>query len=506
MPTIKTTLNKRTAKVIYLLILATALAFSINNYTDTDLFYMIPTGNYILQHGIPQINPFVTTSGLQMTIQNWLYCIIIASIYNIARSPGLYIFFMIQIYAMLIVLYKILKPNNDPILAFIATVTSGYTLYYFNIRPEIITTTLVLTQILTLNKYRMTHNRKWLLIWPILTLLEINIHASYWIMHYIILIPYFVPFINTKWVKNDYLNITERKDTVIAILTTIPALFINPYKTKMITYVFQSILSPEFKSIKNYINEQTTGLVGRESIIVLIVTTTVIIITIYKKKLTSTTLYMYIGISILVCATLKWISFEPIVCVLLAKNIINKKTLPIQNLLKNDQEYKKTIYTFILICIGLITLNTQTQTFIPEIYQEMKPLVDKIKNPNAYIYTTFAKSNYLSYRGFKVHHDARPELYTKELSKKSTKILRDLEKILNNNPNPGFYQKFLERENFDYLILSKENTFKLYLNMHPEQYTKISTNKSMTLYKRNDITNWSKKKQLNKTKQLLNLS
>lgn len=492
MPTTKTILDKQTTKVIYLLLLATALAFGTNHYTDTDLFYMIPTGQYILDHGIPQTNPFITTPGLQMTIQNWLYCIIITGIYNIAKSPGLYIFFIAQIYAMLTTLYKIIKPNNNPVLAFIAATISGYTVTYINIRPEMLTTTLILIQIYTLNRYRSTQKQKWLYIWPLLTLLEINMHASYWIMHYIILLPYFVPFIKTKWVMNDHLTKHEMKPVIITTLATIPTLFINPYGIKMITYVFQAILSPEFNMIKKHIGEQGHGYLSIEYLPILLITCTVVVLLIYKKKITSSTLYMFIGISLLLITSLKWINFEPIICALLSQTMIKNKQVKINNILNNDQEYKKTIAVLLGLCITTLILSIQSQSFLTQNYTNMKPLVNKIqtKNPNAYVYASFEKSNYLSYRGFKVHHDARPELYTKELSGKPTKILKTLDRLLNNDTDPGFYQKFLERENFDYLILStKENTFRLYLNMHPEQYTKISTNKSMTLYKRNDITN-----------------
>lgn len=42
---------------------------------DTDLYYFIPNGEYILKHGIPYINPFISTPNVPITIQNWLYCV-----------------------------------------------------------------------------------------------------------------------------------------------------------------------------------------------------------------------------------------------------------------------------------------------------------------------------------------------------------------------------------------------------------------------------------------------
>ena len=41
---------------------------------------MIATGKYIIEHGIPETNPFLVMDGMDIAIQNWLiaYCIIIA--------------------------------------------------------------------------------------------------------------------------------------------------------------------------------------------------------------------------------------------------------------------------------------------------------------------------------------------------------------------------------------------------------------------------------------------
>lgn len=410
-------IQKRTNTLIHILLLLTALAISIHPIMDTDILYMLPTGDYILNNKIPDINPFITTNNMHIVIQNWLYCVILSIINNTAKMPGLYLFFVTQVYIYLTLLYKLIRPKNDPLMALIMTVLSGYTISYFNLRPEILTTTLILAQLWTLDKYRSSQNVKYLYTWPFIMLLEINMHASYWVMHYIILLPYIVPMLKTKWIKNNNLNRRELKYISIAILSTIPALFVNPYKTKMITYVFQALCSKEFKEVLPYIAEQGEGFKNIIVFIILMISMILLTLTIYQKKLTSTSLYMYMGLFILTCSAIKWVSLLPIGCAYISKDFITNKTIPEQKILNDKKEYKKTLFVLSSLAIMCVMIATKTQTFLSKGYQQLGSYVDYIQeqDPNAYVYTTFAKNNYLMYRGLRVHHDARPELYTQAL-------------------------------------------------------------------------------------------
>lgn len=53
---------------------------------NTDSYYMIATGKYIIEHGIPETNPFLVMDGMDIAIQNWLYCVLH---YYCSRDIGL---------------------------------------------------------------------------------------------------------------------------------------------------------------------------------------------------------------------------------------------------------------------------------------------------------------------------------------------------------------------------------------------------------------------------------
>lgn len=482
-------MSKKTTKLIYFLLFIIAVIYTAHPLIDTDMYYMIPTGEYILKHGIPKTNPFITTEGLQIVIQNWLYCVLLAVMDNTVKLPGMYLFMVIQSYIYSILLYKLIKRKNDPILSLLCCALAGYTLMYFNIRPELTTTILLLIQLLALETYRDTHNKKYLYAIPIVMLLEINLHASYWVMHYVLLLPYFVPvfipMLKTKWIQNDNLNKHEIKDLIVPLILSIIVLFINPYEVKNITYVFQSVLSKEFKEVGQYITELKPGFTLFYANFFLLISAIIFTITIIKKKITSTSLFMFLGLFILTYFKYKWINMLPIGIIYILKDLIKNAKLPEHTITK--KEYKKITLCLSLLLIICLVYSITEQKPISNKYATIDKYANYIKkeNPDAYVLANFEENNYLLYKGFKVNHDGRPELYTKEIAKKKTPIIKDLCKIIINTRDPKFYKNFLEQEQPDYIITSKRNrTFDLYLQEHPEQYIQIKKNKHRNLYKK----------------------
>lgn len=96
-----------------IILFAIIMAFT-TDYTDTDLYYLLANGKYILKHGIPHTNPFVFApfkGGTlpDIVIQNWLYCIIVAGVSKIAGSLGLCILELIFIIGMMFTMYIFFK-------------------------------------------------------------------------------------------------------------------------------------------------------------------------------------------------------------------------------------------------------------------------------------------------------------------------------------------------------------------------------------------------------------
>jgi hypothetical protein len=227
-----------------------------------------------LENGIPYENPFITTAGQGIVIQNWLYCVIVAFFYNNWESIGLWVLQTIQLLLMFAVIFWFFNAkhsNNKIIIGFFACIILKV-FYYTNLRPEMLTFILIVFEIIGIEKYLETNKKQWLLLLSFTTWLEINCHASYWIMHFVVILPYCVPALpkifeedNEKPEKK-----IEVKDLILPLISMIALMFINPYGIKAILYVFYAITSGVLSYWK--IEEQSPFCVNNLTVFVWIAT------------------------------------------------------------------------------------------------------------------------------------------------------------------------------------------------------------------------------------------
>ena len=217
---------------------------------DTDVFYIIATGKYILSHGIPHTNPFITTPGVPVVIQNWAYCAMTAWVQQNFGTAGLFTLTVLMIAGVyLIVRSLVVKTVSDPWVRLICTVILTNLFGYLNLRPEILTFLLIVLELYGIGKYQQTGKKRYLGMIPATMLVEVNFHASYWIMHLIVLLPYLVKF-PCKRVTQTYMTGKIRKTLILAAILSMPFLLVNPYGLENATYVFDAMASGALKLMK----------------------------------------------------------------------------------------------------------------------------------------------------------------------------------------------------------------------------------------------------------------
>ena len=106
-------------------------------------------------------------------------------------------------------------------------------------RPQIITYLIILTELLCLEKYVRSTKSKYLLALPILSILQINMHASMWMLLFAFLLPYFIESIEMKICKCK----NRRYKTMPLFITSIIMFvfgFLNPYGSNSVFYIMHS--------------------------------------------------------------------------------------------------------------------------------------------------------------------------------------------------------------------------------------------------------------------------
>lgn len=98
-------------------------------------------------------------------------------------------------------------------------------------RPQILSYLIFTTELFLADRFINSKNKKYLYLLPILSLLEINLHASIWLLQFCFLGVFLIEFINKKEI---------RRPLLITLIIMFISGLINPYGINAITYVFKS--------------------------------------------------------------------------------------------------------------------------------------------------------------------------------------------------------------------------------------------------------------------------
>ena len=124
---------------------------------DNDGYFILASGRYITaMHSVPKYNPFTFTSGMQIVVQQWAWCVISYLLYSKFAKFGLFGLLVIVDLLILFLYVKIAKLNEVSIQKAIL-VGSIFLLpfvFYNSIRPTMVTMLLILWQIYVVEAYR----------------------------------------------------------------------------------------------------------------------------------------------------------------------------------------------------------------------------------------------------------------------------------------------------------------------------------------------------------------
>jgi len=389
------------------------------------------------------------------------------------------------------------KKTRNKLLTVIFSTAALITFGYINLRPEMLTFILIMLEINGLEKYVKTSKIRYLWFLPLTMLLEINCHASYWVMHVVVIIPYIMP--SFKFMRCEEIRIKGKKAAILALFAALSSglTFLNPYGADNVFYVFNSLKSGVIDAF--FISEQNSFSLRDYTVYIFIASVIVFSILWLNKKLLSTEIYMYLGFSVLFCAAIKWVSFYAIALLFLLRAVGKE-------LEKHDRYYVHKlqipviIIGFIMLAAGLLFTNTCTKgktaytihqimrndkyINIPDFigYDEIADYLDE-NDFDATIYANFQNANYFEYRGYKVFYDARPEIYAKEIA--GSNVVADQAAILCNSNDYDEWSETVDNLNVDYIVTCPSETLLyFYLYSNPDKYESVATGEDYILYKK----------------------
>ena len=243
-----------------------------------DVYYFIPSGAYIEQYGLPHELMFSVHAGehFHYIMQQWLFALWNWKVYQAFGLYGILFCGYLTKIVLLLLLHRLLlhASGGRRGLAFAETFFAGFFVLMLNIgRPYMLTCCFLLIELLFLQQLcaHPALRRCGYLLFPLLSVLEINLHAAMWPMLLVFLLPYFfestlgrLAFFSSRFDSSR--AIPGRTLAVYAALLFVVAL-LNPYGLEMLGYGISNCGTPSLR----YISTEMQPLAVRAPFLVVLI-------------------------------------------------------------------------------------------------------------------------------------------------------------------------------------------------------------------------------------------
>ena len=311
--------------------------------------------------------------------------------------------------------------------------------------------------------YAKTNNKKYLLILPIISLIQINIHGMFFFMLFIFMLPYIVNAFKFNF-KNDIQKKYDLKPIVLIMIIMLLTGLINPYGIKNILYVFTSYG-------QKILNETIIELVplsfssSYDKIIIFIIF--LVYFLYFKSKNIPIRHYLLLfGTTYLAFDCSRSIALF-IIGALFPLSYLYKDKIPNIDIEKYIPISIKCFIIVIFLIITSLLLIFSTKDFYPISKEPIDYLAENFNTKTMKLYINFNDGSYAVYKEIKVNIDPRAEVYLKKNNHKSD-IYKEYRDLKSNNIN---YKEYLDKYKFTHLLVKKNDP--LYEKLKEDSYNYI---------------------------------
>lgn len=430
-----------------------AICFFFIDYTEeSDIWFLLSHGRYVLNNGFPHIDILSMHTGLNFVMQQWLSSVIFYIIYNYLGKIAFYVFIFVLNLIMTFLMYKlclIVSNNKKFASCFMSVITMVLLQRSFIVpRPQMFTYIILLVLLIMLELFS-SKRKKYIYCLPILSILLINFHGAMWPILFIFCMPYVAELILKK--DKDVFKLLS-----IMLLSVLVGL-INPYGIETLLY---SLKSYGLEYIRLVVGEMRSfNLLGEPFVIywsgfiVLVFFICNLLILKYsnKKNIRVAHLLLFYGTFFMSLSSVRNISLFiigtlPFLVKYFQFKDINKFEL-------NKGWIINYIIIFIIfIAVFIFALNDNRHIFEHVVNDAVVYLNNHEENKNVKIYTEYHFGSTFEYYGYKPYLDTRAEVFIKKMNKKED----ILEEYIRFNTDISFRDEFIKKYDFDYYVLLDE--------------------------------------------------
>ena len=480
--------------IVFSMLLIVIILMTVTKEMQNDTFFTIATGEHILQEGYDNVDHLTWHENLGFYKLRWAFDVAIAFIYNTFGFAGIYAFVVIIASLTGLSLFNILlKQKNNIVLSFIATVISMLLMtsnWSFTARGQIISYLLLLLEIYFIEKLISTKQKRYYIIFLVISALIVNFHASVWYMTIILVLPYLAEAIMHKIMKNKNLEkskiILESisiKMLIIAILCLVLGSFISPIGTYTYTYMFKVIggISSTFIS-----ELQQTDIISSIGMILGLIVIDILMLA-TKSKMKLSDILLFFGLYFMAILARRNQAFLYLIGTIPVVRLITNffETYDTENILEKVNNFFSKNWvlgcTTIVIVIGL---SSNMVTRIREKYvnerkypvEAVNFIKENLDYKNLRIYNSFNYGSYLELSGIPAFVDSRSEIFTEEFN--NVTILKDWLETSRGNVN---YNDTFAKYEIDYAIVEDKEIINTYISVD-ENYEKVFDDETFSIY------------------------
>ena len=484
--------NPSTLATILLLLMPFIVFMFVDFKLNNDFWFLINTGKTIIKDGFISIEPFTIHSGLHFLPQQWLIDVLFNFIYQNFNIYGMYVLVLLCNLLIIYLFYRIsyLMSNNRKMSIFITIILDSFLIVIglITTRPHLFDIIIFSIELLLLELYVKNGKKNYLFFIPLLSLFMINSHASMWAMLFVFMLPYYAEYIILKIRRKEVFKIIP---LVITTIISILIAFINPYGIESIKYIFNSY---GVSKINLIVNEMKIISISDSFGKFVFLCILFILYSFYRNKGNNKIRFCFltIGIIYLTLSHYKCLVFFVVICpFVLAYNFKNNEK---KNTIKTVL-YEKVIYIVMIVLIMALTLFKVHLDDNADV-KEFADYLDKNASKDIKLFTDYNDGGYMEYRGYKCYIDPRAEVFLKNNNQKED-IFDEYYKLEENDID---YEEFLNKYNFDYLLVNNSSKhFLNYLQKNDEyqevlaMYTDVKYDIKTYLFKRIESNRENKK-------------
>lgn len=481
--------NSETKKwmIVFSFFAAAVMAYyiRISMFHDGDWSFLLFEGRRIARGGIQYTNGASPVKGLYIVVQQWLYALIFYKVHEMTGWNGIFVMASLEmvLFTWLAVRLAEVHGHSGTSSLGVALITGmAYTMFVAAEKPQIITECLVMAEMICLEKYAQTEQKKYLVFSVMTVIAEANFHVSTWLVHLLFAVPYMIPYDRLK------IRIGRRDRRYAAVpvclagIAMFSASMMAPYGIDGSLYTFTAYATG---MAKMGISELESPALSSKICIMALIFAACVFRQVRSEHAES--FLTFLGSFAMFAVSMRNIQFLLISAVPALAGFVHEMPLDRLSRLKKLKLHslERVFYVPLLcgaVCLCVFSASvhiSQTNSIIYPKYA-LKYLKRYEKNRHARIMTTFDTGSYMENAGYIISIDGRSEVWGKMMNRKVNMTKEYLK--LNNDPSYSFFLKLRRKYRFQYIMANRGTPLQAMCEMDRTIHV-VAEDRMCTLYK-----------------------